>query len=229
MHHMHITAMNVAIIRMGGYVNINGPITEQDWDNWHYVERNNKTDDFRKCRRDLEELRKYVHRRRRQNTPRHGSRSRDDDETEEPPQRPEELGEEEWPENVREERRDTLPEAFEGEPEQAGGETEEIDGEHAEGEESGSELERSQSFHSGTNDTITSQFMTEEYLEWPATDWTSSHDRAAYMKIYEYGKRQAKAMGDGYNRLAEWCAHQCDIHRVYARVGSLSLDIQHVF
>ena len=121
---MHITAMNVAIIRMGGYVNINDPITEQDWDNWHYVERNNKTDDFRKCRRDLEELRKYVHRRRRQNTPRHGSRSRDDDETEEPPQRPEELGEEEWPENVREERRDTLPEAFEGEPEQAGGETE---------------------------------------------------------------------------------------------------------
>ena len=72
----------------------------------------------------LRELRKYVHRRRRQNTPRHGSRSRDDDETEEPPQRPEELGEEEWPENVREERRDTLPEAFEGEPEQAGGETE---------------------------------------------------------------------------------------------------------
>ena len=133
------------------------------------------------------------------------------------------------PENVREERRDTLPEAFEGEPEQAGGETEEIDGEHAEGEESGSELERSQSFHSGTNDTITSQFMTEEYLEWPATDWTSSHDRAAYMKVYEYGKRQAKAIGDGYNRLAEWCAQQCDIHRVYARVGSLSLDIQHVF
>ena len=232
MHHMHITAMNVAIIRMGGYVNINDPITEQDWDNWHYVERNNKTDDFRKCRRDLEELRKYVHRRRRQNTPRHGSRSRDDDETEEPPQRPEELGEEEWLENVREERRDTLPEAFEGEPEQAGGETEEIDGEHAEGEESESELERSQSFHSGTNDTIASQFMTEEYLEWPAIDWTSSHDRAqlsAYMKIYEYGKRQAKAIGDGYNRLAEWCAQQCDIHRVYARVGSLNLDVQHVF
>ena len=48
MHHMHITAMNVAIIRMGGYVNINDPITELDWDNWHYVERNNKTDDFRK-------------------------------------------------------------------------------------------------------------------------------------------------------------------------------------
>ena len=231
MHHMHITAMNVAIIRMGGYVNINDPIIEQDWDNWHYVERNNKTDDLRKCRRDLEELRKYVHRRRRQNTPRHGSRSRDDDETEEPPQRPEELGEEEWLENVREERRDTLPEAFEGEPEQAGGETEEIDGEHAEGEESGSELERSQSFHSGTNDTIASQFMTEEYLEWPATDWTSSQDRAqlsAYMKIYEYGKRQAKAIGDGYNRLTEWCAQQCDIHRGYARVGSLNLDIQRV-
>ena len=94
MHHMHITAMNVAIIRMGGDVNINDPITELDWDNWHYVERNNKTDDFRKCRRDLEELRKYVHtrRRRRQNTPRHGSRSRDDDETGEPPQRPEKLG-----------------------------------------------------------------------------------------------------------------------------------------
>ena len=68
--------------------------------------------------------------------------------------------------------------------------------------------------------------MTEEYLEWPAIDWTSSHDRAqlsAYMKIYEYGKRQAKAIGDGYNRLAEWCAQQCDIHRVYARVGSLKL------
>ena len=75
--------------------------------------------------------------------------------------------------------------------------TEEIDGEHAEGEESESELERSQSFHSGTNDTIASQFMTEEYLEWPAIDWTSSRDRAqlsAYMKIYEYGKRQAKTL-----------------------------------
>ena len=193
-----------------------------------------RLDDFRKCRRDLEELRKYVHRRRRrrQNTPRHGSRSRDDDETGEPPQRPEKLGEEKWPENVRAKRRDTLPEACAGEPKQAGGETEEIDGEHAEGEESESELERSQSFHSGTNDTIASQFMTEEYLEWPAIDWTSSRDRAqlsAYMKIYEYGKRQAKTIGDGYNRLAEWCAQQCDIHRAYARVGSLSLDIQHVF
>ena len=225
MHHMHITAMNVAIIRMGGYVNINDPITEQDWDNWHYLERNNKTDDFRKRRRDFEELRKYVHRRRRQNTPRHGSRSRDDDETEEPPQRPEEFGEEERPENVREERRDTLPEVLESEPEQAGGETEEIDGEHAKGEEPESELERSQSFHNGTNDTIASQFMKAEYLEWPAIDWTSSHDRAqlsAYMKIYEHGKRQAKT-------IAEWCAQQCDIHRVYARVGSLNLDIQHVF
>ena len=109
-------------------------------------------------------------------------------------------------ENVREERRDTLPEAFEGEPEQAGGETEEIDGEHAEGEESESELERSQSFHSGTNDTIASQFMTEECLEWPAIDCNGQalmieHSWSAYMKIYEYGKRQAKAIGDGYNRL----------------------------
>jgi hypothetical protein len=228
---MHITAMNVAIIRMGGYVNINDPITELDWDNWHYVERNNKTDDFRKCRRDLEELRKYVHRRRRQNTPRHGSRSRDDDETEEPPQRPEELGEEEWPENVREERRDTLPEAFEGEPEQAGGETENM---QKEKNLRASWKDRSLSIVAQTTQSrdIASQFMTEEYLEWPAIDWTSSHDRAqlsAYMKIYEYGKRQAKTIGDGYNRLAEWCAQQCDIHRAYARVGSLSLDIQHVF
>jgi hypothetical protein len=42
--------------------------------------------------------------------------------------------------------------------------------------------------------------MTEEYLEWSTTDWTSSHDRAqlsAYMKIYEYGKCLAKAIGDG--------------------------------
>ena len=193
--------MHVAIIRMGGYVNINDPITEQDWDNWHYVDCNNKTDDFRKCRRDLEELRRYVHRRRRQNTPRHKPRSRDDEDYESS-QHLEESGEGEWPENFREERVEVLPEAFEGEPERAGGgEADRTDGEHAEGEETESELERSEhSFQSGTNDTIVSQFMTEEYLEWSTTDWTSSHDRAqlsAYMKIYEYGKCLAKAIGDG--------------------------------
>ena len=70
MHHMHITAMHVAIIRLGGYVNIDAAITDQDWDKVHYVERSNKADDFRKCRRDFEELQRYVNRRRRDDTPR---------------------------------------------------------------------------------------------------------------------------------------------------------------
>ena len=42
MHHLHITAMHVGLIRAGGYLDLNQEITEQDWDNWNYVERNNR-------------------------------------------------------------------------------------------------------------------------------------------------------------------------------------------
>ena len=43
MQHMHVTAMYFGLIRAGGYINLNEEITEQDSDNWHYVERGNKT------------------------------------------------------------------------------------------------------------------------------------------------------------------------------------------
>ena len=33
MHHIHITAMHVSLIRNGGYVDLDQQITEQDWDN----------------------------------------------------------------------------------------------------------------------------------------------------------------------------------------------------
>jgi hypothetical protein len=84
MHHVHITAMHVGLIRAGGYVDLDQQISEQDWDNWHYVEKNNRKEDNRECRRNLASLRVAVgalKRRRRHTTPpRHGSRSRDDSE-----------------------------------------------------------------------------------------------------------------------------------------------------
>ena len=84
MHHVHITAMHVGLIRAGGYVDLDQQISEQDWDNWHYVEKNNRKEDDRECRRSLASLRVAVgalKRRRRHTTPpRNGSRSRDDSE-----------------------------------------------------------------------------------------------------------------------------------------------------
>ena len=128
-----------------------------------------------------------------------------------------------------EEPHQTLSEAVAGEHERDGDLDAPSQEAHGEGEKSESEAGYSDhSFQSGTNDTIVSQFMKEEYLEWSYTDWSSSHDRAQLsflMKIYEHGKRQAKAIGDGYDRLADWCAQQCPFHRRYARTGSLNLDL----
>ena len=56
MHHIHITKMHVALIRLGGYVQFEQPITEQDWGNWHYIERGNRVEDDRVCRRCLRSL-----------------------------------------------------------------------------------------------------------------------------------------------------------------------------
>lgn len=72
MHHIHITAMHVNLIRAGGYLDFGQPITEQDWDNWQYVARNSRKEHDRQCRPRLAELRVAsggVKRRRRHSTP----------------------------------------------------------------------------------------------------------------------------------------------------------------
>jgi hypothetical protein len=71
MHHIHITKMHVALIRLGGYVQFEQPITEQDWDNWRYIERGNRVEDDRVCRRCLRSLKLLGggRRRRRHSTP----------------------------------------------------------------------------------------------------------------------------------------------------------------
>ena len=58
MQHLYVTAMHVGLIRAGGHINLNEEITEQDWDNWHYVEKSNKREDNRHCRRELHRLRR---------------------------------------------------------------------------------------------------------------------------------------------------------------------------
>ena len=77
------------------------------------------------------------------------------------------------------------------------------------------------------NDTLYSEFMQSEYVEWPAYDFSGSHDRAqlsAYQQIQNYSERQAQAIRDNHERVADWCNEQMQVHRVFSRVGSLSLN-----
>lgn len=77
------------------------------------------------------------------------------------------------------------------------------------------------------NDTLYSEFMQAEYVEWPAYDFSGSHDRAqlsAYQQIQNYSERQAQAIRDNHERVADWCNEQMQVHRVFSRVGSLSLN-----
>eukprot|EP00435_Cladocopium_sp_Y103_P056906 s1031_g19.t1 len=53
----HVNAMRLALVRLGGYVVLNVSISEQDWDNWRCVERMNRVEDDRVCRRGLRHLR----------------------------------------------------------------------------------------------------------------------------------------------------------------------------
>jgi len=60
-------------------------------------------------------------------------------------------------------------------------------------------------------------------------DFTGSHDRAqlsAFEQIRYYAGRQAQAIRDEHERMVEWCKckDQLAIHRLYSRVGSLTLN-----
>ena len=71
----YASALHVGLICAGGSINLNEEITEQDWDNWHYVEKRNKCEDNPHGRRELHRLRR-VGRSRRHSTP--GRASSDD-------------------------------------------------------------------------------------------------------------------------------------------------------
>eukprot|EP00435_Cladocopium_sp_Y103_P042949 s2765_g12.t1 len=231
MQYEYITAVHVGLIRVGGFVRPNVPVTQQDWDSWNYVQRNNKRDDTVQCRRRYHELQKVVHRRRRHSTPTrtaHHEEPEEEEDLEEIPS-PNRGDDPEWPGGFREQQRQDLPEAFEedGEEPNANADDEE-ESFPLEQEDEEEEEESEHSFHSGTNDTVYSEFMQNEYLEWGTIDWTVAHERAklsALEKILEFSKRQAKAIGDGYDRLADWCASQCNMHRLYARAGTFTLDM----
>eukprot|EP00435_Cladocopium_sp_Y103_P024844 s650_g6.t1 len=148
MDHDYITAVHVGLIRMGGFVQPNVPVTRQDWDNWHYVERNNKSDENAHCRRRLQELQRFVHRRRRYSTPPRRAHADDENEEAEEEHSPNQGEDPEWPSGFRGERRQTLPEAFEEEPTEPNENPEEDDEDedfHEEGEEE-AESEGEQSF-----------------------------------------------------------------------------------
>ena len=75
--------------------------------------------------------------------------------------------------------------------------------------------------------TVVSECMKDEYLEWPSCDFSASHDKAqlsAMQWICDWAQRQARAIANGYDCLAAWCSRQIELHRMYSRVGSITLN-----
>ena len=84
-------------------------ITEQDWDNWQYIERGNIRRDDRACRRSLRTLQKVL-RRRRHATPSRNNGGGEDGEEEdltesEYQRRMDSSNPDDWPAEPREQRR----------------------------------------------------------------------------------------------------------------------------
>ena len=203
MQHIHVTAMHVALIRLGGYVDLNQAITEQDWDNWHYIERGNRVEDDRVCRRGLRHLRRAVRTRlrRRHETPEReprgprydASQSRDRDPAEDEnagdDNAPENMSQEEynrrmesenpedWPSEPQEVRRQrylnsTLSECSDPDEWMSLHHGEPGVGLYYEGDEPNDEGEESEptgdeSPVPSEKDTVVSEFMRDEYIEWP--------------------------------------------------------------
>ena len=75
-------------------------------------------------------------------------------------------------------------------------------------------------------DTVVSEFMRDEYIEWPRYDFSASQDRAqlsALQWIRGFSLRKARAIRDENERLVSWCNDQMNQHRLYSRVGSITL------
>ena len=255
MMQIHVNAAHVSLIRLGGYVQLDQQITDQDWDNWRYIERANRLEDDRVCRRGLRSLRKVYRnqRRRRHATP----GRRDDGGDDEGGDGPEEMSGEEyqrrmessdpedWPMESHGARREryrqsTMSECsdpdewarlhYGGERafnEDASRSADDSPDEEPEGEDGESGSAEDESPASSDRDTVVSEFMQNEYLEWPVQDYTSSQDRAqltAYQWIRDWSLRQARAIRDSNMRLASWCNQQIGVRRIYARVGSITLN-----
>ena len=224
MQHMLVTAMHVSLIRVGGYVNLNDPITDRDWENWNYVEENNRWEDRRRCRRSLEDLRRFGgFDRRRDDTPPRGSRSRDGGDD----SRDGDGDGETRMERKRRYQNSTLSECSDPEEWMAmhHGSDRDDDGEEEESEETQASPDRVS--RSPSRDTIYSEFLADEHLEYPIVDWSSSHDRAqlsALEFIKRYAVAQADAIRRSHDRFAEWCR---DVirrrHRPYGGIGAFSL------
>ena len=256
LQHTHVTAMHVSLVRLGGYINLRQEITEQDWDNWYYIERGNQQEDDRVCRRGLRALRKVTRtRQRRHATPARADRDGADyDYDEDAPENmsPEEYqrrmdssNPEDWPGESRAERRQrylqsTMSECSDPDEWMAlhhgdagrdvflgGDASRSRDGSGGEnGDESGEESTHTDDAVSD-KDTVVSEYMKEEYLEWPSYDFSSSQDRAqlsALQWIRDWSVRQARAIRDGNDRLAAWCNQQIGVHRIYSRVGAITLN-----
>jgi hypothetical protein len=47
---------------------------------------------------------------------------------------------------------------------------------------------------------------------------------SAMQWICDWAQRQARAIANGYDCLAAWCSRQIELHRMYSRVGSITLN-----
>eukprot|EP00435_Cladocopium_sp_Y103_P032112 s1247_g8.t1 len=204
MQYVYVTAIHVGLIRNGGFVNPNVQNTAQDWDNWHYVERVNKRDDSRRCRRSLKEMRKAGKKKRRHVTP-----GRTGDDENEEFEEDEEMSEESPAARRRRYMQSTLSEC--SDPDEwcnmhyGSGEEPNDDGEEPHGEEEGEESESEEKESEVSDvDTIYSEYLKDEHIEYPSYDFAGSHDRAqlvAYEKIFEFARRKVKAIKDSHERL----------------------------
>ena len=232
MQHLHVSAMHVGMIRMGGWIDISENISEHDWDNWNYMEKNNQQLEVHKCRRALRRLRRrhvQLQDRRRHSTPTrsqaHGSES-------------EPESEETSDGRYRRYQQSTMSEVSDPEywmglhypPEERPNPQAQEDRLNRRSR-SRTTSRRSNRIpqdgddsEASSEDTLFEDYMGSEYLEWPNVDWRNSFERAqldALEMISDLGRRARRAEEGGNENFAQWIGSRIQPHRQYQNAGTL--------
>lgn len=242
MHHLHGQALQMGIIRLGGYVDLNEHISENDWDNWNYIQKQNIVEENYDCRRVLRSLGKdtrALQKRASTPTPR-TSRSHDD------------LGGEDGSEGddleTADERRQRYLQATMSEVSDPDDWADLHYGPHSSPPRRSSrrssrrtsrarssrarspdaEPEGAENSGGESEDALREDFRADTFLEWPSIDWRSSFNRAqlkACRVIVDLCFRAIEAAENGHEPMAQWCQAETAKHRQYSDIGMLELPM----
>ena len=242
MHHLHGQALQMGIIRLGGYVDLNEHISENDWDNWNYIQKQNIVEENYDCRRVLRSLGKdtrALQKRASTPTPR-TSRSHDD------------LGGEDGSEGddleTADERRHRYLQATMSEVSDPDDWADLHYGPHSSPPRRSSrrssrrtsrarssrarspdaEPEGAENSGGESEDALREDFRADTFLEWPSIDWRSSFNRAqlkACRVIVDLCFRAIEAAENGHEPMAQWCQAETAKHRQYSDIGMLELPM----